>query len=95
VRGDIISEPVPGRLCVPVPECGNIEGVFECNGQPLEANLVETAYIRDQKIALFEFEEPPDASGRVDISLTFRQTRGEVCVDAGPLTRLCSKTLVG
>ncbi|MFH1312920.1 MAG: C25 family cysteine peptidase [Candidatus Eisenbacteria bacterium] len=95
VRGDVISESGPGRLCVPVPECGHIEGVFECDGKPLEANLVETAYIRDQKIALFEFVEPPAASSRVDISLKFQHTRGEVCVDAGPLTRLCGRTIIG
>jgi hypothetical protein len=95
VRGELISDQVSRRLCVPVPECRSIEAEFESNGHFLSADLVETAYIRDQRIALFEFEEAPDPESSVDVRLTFRQARGDVCVDAGPLTGLCSRTLVG
>jgi hypothetical protein len=95
VPGEVVSESGGRRVCIPIPECDDFSASFESQGELLGASLIETAYIRDQRIALFKLDDVPDPRHALDVSLTFDKPRGEACVDAGPLTRLCSRTLVG
>lgn len=84
-----------GTLCFPVPECAGIEAEFNAGGRPFNMDLVKTAYIRDQRIAIFRTDEEVPASGEIQVNLRFNGATGPACRDAGPLTRTCSEVLTG
>ena len=95
VPADLVSTPDRASVCVPIPDCRDFQVRFESGGNRLEARLVETANIRDQRIALFEILSPIDPSSKIDIRIAASEMTGDFCVDTGPLARLCSRTLVG
>ena len=84
-----------GTICFPVPDCESIEARFTAGGQPVEMDLVEIAYIRDQRIAIFRATEDITNTDRIDVVFEFDGARGPACTDAGPLTRACSEVLTG
>ena len=63
IPGDIPSTPSGMRLCVPVQEGVNPGARFTYDGRLLNANLIETAYIRDQRVAIYEIDEDLDGAG--------------------------------
>ncbi len=84
-----------GTVCFPVPDCEGIEASFSAGGRPLAIRLVETAYIRDQRIAVFRADEEIPDAGEIEVSFEFEGATGPACNDAGPLTRTCSEVLTG
>jgi parallel beta-helix repeat protein len=84
-----------GTVCFPVPECDAIEADFEAGGRPLSMSLVKTAYIRDQRIAVFRANEEVPEAGEIQVTLRFEGATGPACTDAGPLSRTCSEVLTG
>ncbi len=95
VPADLISAPEGASVCVPIPDCRGFRVTFEAGGEPLDARLVETANIRDQRIALFEILSPVASSSKIDVRIAASGMTGDFCVDTGPLSRLCSRVLVG
>lgn len=84
-----------GTICFPVPECTGIEAEFSVDGRPLAMSLVKTAYIRDQRIAVFRADGDVPEAGEIQINLDFDEASGPARVDAGPLTRTCQEILTG
>jgi hypothetical protein len=84
-----------GTICFPVPECESIEASFTADGRPVSMRLVKTAYIRDQRIALFRADEDVSALGEIEVEFEFEGATGPTCTDAGPLTRTCGEVLTG
>ena len=84
-----------GTICFPVPECAGIEAEFTAGGRPVNMSLVKTAYIRDQRIAIFRADEEVPAVEAIEVRFEFDGAVGPACVDAGPLTRTCSEVLTG
>ena len=84
-----------GRMAVAVPNCGGIDVALNHDGLRLPAEVVETAYVRGQKIAVIEVAEAAELTGDVCLRLNFAEPEGEVCVDAGPLTGVLGRTLLG
>ncbi|MGD9400765.1 MAG: C25 family cysteine peptidase [bacterium] len=84
-----------GTICFPVPECAGIEADFTLDGLPLSMSLVKTAYIRDQRIAVFRANDGIPETGEIQVTLSFDGAVGPALVDAGPLTRTCSEVLTG
>gem|GEM_PF-2015702 len=89
---DIISS---GIMCFPIPECAAIEAQFTADGDPLDVSLVETAYIRGQRLAIFKAEEALPQTGAIEVSFKFEGAVGPACVSAGPLARTCADALLG
>ena len=82
-------------VCVPIPAYGDFEVTFQADGRRLDARLVHTASIREQRIGVYEILSPVDPSSKVDIRVTAPEGAAGLCVDTGPLTRLCSRAIVG
>jgi hypothetical protein len=82
-------------ICLPVPEGAEIEAEFSSGGRLMDMDLVETAHIRDQRIAIFRAEHEIPLSDDIEIALKFRGATGPACVDAGPLSRTCEDLLTG
>jgi parallel beta-helix repeat protein len=95
VPGERLVADGRASACIPIPECSDFQVSFEESGHRLEARLVETARIREQRIALYEILSPFDRSGSIDVRLDATGVTGDFCVDAGPLTQMCNRTLVG
>jgi parallel beta-helix repeat protein len=81
--------------CIPVPDCRKLKVTFELEGHRLGSRLVDTAQIREQRVALYEILSPVEAESWVDIKIAASDLRGDFCVDTGPLTGLCNRTLLG
>lgn len=82
-------------LWLAVPECDGAEVTLEWGGITASGSLVETAYLRDQKIARFRFSELPDSEDEASVHLRFIEPRGERCVNAGPLTDVLMRSVTG
>ena len=95
VPADHIALDARASVCVPIPDYGGFEVTFEVDGARLDARLVETANIREQRIGLFEILSTIDPSSKIDVRITAPEASDGFCVDTGPLARLCSRALVG
>ena len=99
VRLTIESEsthlPESGIVCFPVPACRDMEASFSAGGKSLDMRLVKTAYIRDQRIAVYRAAEEVPESGEIEVTFTFDEAVGPACVDAGPLSQVCADVLTG
>jgi hypothetical protein len=82
-------------MWLPIPECQGAQLQICHRGSEVAGNLVETAYIRDQRIGRFELEEEVTPQEEINLKLKFTEPRGDQCVDAGPLTRILDRTLTG
>jgi hypothetical protein len=90
-----VCGPDRASICVPVPDCRDFRVTFQSEGHDLEARLVDTAYIREQRIALFEILSPVDSLSDIEFRIAASNPIGDFCVDTGPLTRLCNSALAG
>ena len=80
---------------IPVPGTGGHGVTFRSPDGLMEAILIRTAYIRDQKIALYELPGAGDLSGDIQIEFSLGEDPEPRCVDAGPMTAVCGRTLLG
>ena len=87
---------IQGRsLWLPIPECQGAQLQIDSDGSELAGSLVETAYLRDQKIGRFELAGDLTPQDEVSIRVRFTEPGSDRCVDAGPLTRILNRTLTG
>ncbi len=80
---------------VPIPASGRHGVSFASPDGPIEAELVQTAFIRDQKIAIYELPGAESISGNVRIEFSLGESAPPRSVDAGPMTAVCGRTLLG
>lgn len=82
-------------VAVPVPGTGGDGVTFYSPDGPVDATLMETAYIRDQKIALYELQGLVSTSGEISIDFAPDEEAAPRCTDAGPMTAVCGRSLLG
>jgi hypothetical protein len=92
---DRLTGPTGTRVALPLPRSEGWAVEFAAGGLPLESELIETAYIRNQRIGVFDLGGLPGGDDPLDIRITYPASAGKLCVDAGPLSRLCSSVLAG
>ncbi len=82
-------------VAVPIPGTGRHGVTFHSPDGPIDAALVQTAYIRDQRIALYELPEPGNISGNIRIDFARGEGAPPRCTDTGPMTAVCRRSLLG
>lgn len=80
---------------VPIPQSGPPGVSFFSPDGPIQGELVQTAFIRDQRIALYELPDAEGISGNVRIEFSLGEDASPRCVDAGPMTAVCEHSLLG
>jgi parallel beta-helix repeat protein len=92
---DLVVAKDRSSVCLPIPDCEEFHVTFEADGSRLEARLVDTANIRQQRVAIYEILSDVEPSATIDVRIAASGLAGDFCVDTGPLKRLCRNTLVG
>jgi parallel beta-helix repeat protein len=95
VPAEELVEDSRALVAVPVPETGGHGVAFYSPDGLIEASLLQTAFIRDQKIALYELPDPGNLSGDVRIEFSIGEDAPPRCVNTGPMTAVCGRTLLG
>ncbi len=90
---DFIKE--QGLLCIAFPDCEQILLEATCDGNPVEVRIVQTAYIRDQRIAIVEFCDLPQQQKPIDLRIETLNLKENWCKDAGPLSQLIRSIAIG
>ncbi len=82
-------------ICLPLPECQAFRVEIRTQQRLLRSHLVETAYIRDQRIGIFRIDDQIEPHTRLELSLTYEDPLTPISVDTGPLAGALRRLVVG
>ncbi|HEC83090.1 MAG TPA: hypothetical protein ENI46_01220, partial [Firmicutes bacterium] len=85
----------PSTICLPLAECRTFQIQATSDGASLRTEIAATGYIRDQKVAIVRIEDQVSPDDIIDLTIKYEDAITPACVDAGPLTDLLRRLVVG
>ncbi|MGQ9604489.1 MAG: C25 family cysteine peptidase [bacterium] len=84
-----------GRVLIALPNCEEILFEATSDGTPLEVKIIQTAYIRDQKIAILQIGDGLEPGNPIELKVKAHGLRENWSKDTGPLNQLIKSIALG